>query len=67
MKKVSVSNARNVDGGYKIKCSECGVTFWGLFKFTAVWRFNEHKKISSLRVGGLKSNSPCQYARWYKV
>ena len=67
MKKVTICNARNVDGGYKVKCSKCGTTYWGLIKLTAVWRFNGHKRTSSLPVGGVKSTNPCQYATWSKV
>jgi len=68
MRIVSVLEARNIDGGFgvKVKCSKCGCKFWGLFKFTALYRFNEHKRTAGLRVAGLKSYNPCQYAS-YKI
>ena len=68
MKRLSAQDTRDIGGGFgvKVKCSKCGCKFWGLFKFTAVYRFNEHKRTAGLRVAGLKSNNPCQYAS-YKV
>lgn len=69
MKKLDQQQVRSIDGGVgvRVSCSKCGCKFWGLFKFTAVYRFNEHKRTAGLKVAGVKSNNPCQYASYTVV